>query len=446
MSESAVLLLIFVFIVVFIIVFTSKIKLHPFIVLLISSMLCGIFAGLPITKTLQIISEGFGSILKNIGIVIAFGSIIGYILSKSGGALRMAETVLRIVGQKRSALAMSLTGFLVSIPVFCDSGFIILSSLNRALSRKSKISLSVFAIALSTGLYASHVFVPPTPGPLAAASNLNADIGLVIILGIIVSIPAVAAGYFWAVKYTARFKIIVKEDDSEDMNPDNVKLPGRFKSFLPILFPLVLIALKSVADFPSHPFGSGTLLTLFDFIGNPITALMIGIFLSFLLVPRLNKEVIHDWVGNGLRNAGVIILITGAGGSLGAILKETEIGVVFGNFLSRFHLGIFLPFLIAAALKTAQGSSTVAIITTSALMVPMLSNMGFDSSLGRALIVLSIGAGSMTVSHANDSYFWVVSQFSDMDVSTAYKCQTLGSLIIGLAGIAGVALISFILL
>jgi len=173
---------------------------------------------------------------------------------------------------------------------------------------------------------------------------------------------------------------------------------------------------------------------------------MIGIFLTFLLVEKLNKEVIHDWIGGGLKNAGVIILITGAGGSLGAILKETEIGVVFGDFLSHFHLGIFLPFLIAAALKTAQGSSTVALITTSALIAPMLPEMGFDSSLGRALVVLAIGAGSITVSHANDSYFWVVSQFSDMDISTAYKCQTMGSLVIGLAGMAGVAIISLFLL
>jgi len=446
MSESADLLIIFLFIVVFIIFFTSKVRLHPFIVLLISAIAGGVLAGMPFIKTIEVISEGFGSTLKNIGIVIAFGSIIGYILEKSGGALKMAETVIKIIGQKRSALSMSITGFLVSIPVFCDSGFIILSSLNRALSRKSKISLSVFAIALSTGLYTSHVFVPPTPGPLAAAANLNADVGLVIMLGIIVSIPAVIAGYLWAVKYTSRFEITVKEEEFPDADKDNTKLPGSFISFMPIIVPLVLIALKSVADFPTHPFGSGSLLTFFDFIGHPITALMIGIFLTFLLVEKLNKEVIHDWIGGGLKNAGVIILITGAGGSLGAILKETEIGVVFGDFLSHFHLGIFLPFLIAAALKTAQGSSTVALITTSALIAPMLPEMGFDSSLGRALVVLAIGAGSITVSHANDSYFWVVSQFSDMDISTAYKCQTMGSLVIGLAGIAGVAIISLFLL
>ena len=446
MSESVGLLLVFVLIVAFIILFTSKIRLHPFIVLLIASIGGGVLAGLPLLKTMQVVSEGFGSTLKNIGIVIACGSIIGSMLEKSGGAMKMAETVLRIVGQTRSALAMSLTGFFVSIPVFCDSGFIILSSLNRALSRKSNISLSVFAIALSTGLYVSHVFVPPTPGPLAAASNLGADVGLVIMLGIIVSVPAVFAGYLWAVKYASRFTITAKENNIEKHDRDNKKLPGSFQSFLPILFPLILIALKSVADFPSHPFGTGVFLTFFDFAGNPVTALMLGIFLSFFLVPKLNEEVVHNWVGEGLKNAGVIILITGAGGALGAILKETQIGVVFGNVLSRFHLGIFLPFVIAAALKTAQGSSTVAIITTSALMAPMLGDMGFASGAGRALIVLAVGAGSMTVSHANDSYFWVVSQFSDMDVSTAYKCQTMGSLIIGLTGMAAIAVISFIVL
>jgi len=446
MSESADLLIIFLFIVVFIIFFTSKVRFHPFIVLLISAMAGGVLAGMPVIKTIEVISEGFGSTLKNIGIVIALGSIIGFILKKSGGALKMADTLLRITGEKRSPLAMSWTGFLVSILVFCDSGFIVLSSLNRALSRKSKISLSVFAVALSTGLYSSHNLVPPAAGPLAATSNLGADVGLVIILGIIVAIPSVMAGYFWAVKYTSRFKIAVIEEDFRDEKDDTTKLPGSFRSFMPILIPLSLIGLRSLANFPSYPFGSGITLTFFNFIGNPIIALMVGVFLTFFLVEKLNKEVIHDWIGEGLKNAGVIILITGAGGSLGAILKETEIGVAFGEFLSRYHLGIFLPFLIAAALKTAQGSSTVAIITTSALMAPMLSGLGFDSSLGRTLVVLAVGAGSMTVSHANDSYFWVVSQFSDMDVSTAYKCQTMGSLVTGLAGMAGVAVISLLLL
>jgi GntP family gluconate:H+ symporter len=445
MSEGMALFLIFVFIVAFIILFTSKLGLHPFLALLISAIIGGIFAGMPLTKTLQAIAEGFGLTLKNIGIVIALGSIIGYILEKSGGAVRMAESVLKVVGEKRSVLAMSITGFLVSIPVFCDSGFIILSSLNRALSKRSKISLSVFATALSMGLYSSHVFVPPTPGPLASASNLGVDIGLVILMGIVVSMPSVFAGYFWAVKYAKKFNITVTED-YDGNTKENEVLPGRFMSFMPIIFPVVLIALKSVADFPSHPFGSGILLTLFDFAGHPITALMIGVFFSFFLVKKLSKKVINDWVGEGLKSAGVIILITGAGGSLGEVLKEIRVGIVFGDFLSRFNLGIFLPFVISAAFKTAQGSSTVAMITTSALIAPLLGGLGFDSQFGRLLVVLSISAGSMVVSHINDSYFWVVSQFSDMDVSTAYKCQTIGSLITGIAGIIGIALISLIVL
>ena len=224
------------------------------------------------------------------------------------------------------------------------------------------------------------------------------------------------------------------------------ELPGRFKSFSPILFPLILIALKSVADFPSHPFGTGGFLTFFDFLGHPVNALMIGIFLSFNLVKKLNQEVIHDWVGAGLKNAGVIILITGAGGSLGMILRETQIGDIFGNFLSQFHIGIFLPFLIAAMLKIAQGSATVAIITTSALIAPMLSTLGFDSDIGRVLVVLAIGAGSITGSHANDSIFWVVAQYSDMDVSTALKCQTPATILEGITAILTIALIAAILL
>ena len=301
----------------------------------------------------------------------------------------------------------------------------------------------MLAIALGTGLLTTHVFVPPTPGPLAAAANVGADIGLVLLLGLIVSIPTALAGLFWATTYCSRFNIIPKE---ESVVIEENELPTKFKVFLPLVLPIVLISLKSIADYPTLPFGDGFAKSLFDFIGNPIIALLLGVFLAFLLPKQKEKGLYSKWVAEGLKNAGTIILITGAGGAFGSVLKSTNIGTFLGETLSTWHLGIFLPFIIAAALKTAQGSSTVALITTSALIAPLLNPMGLDAPFAKALVVLAIGAGSMIISHANDSYFWVVSQFSDMDTPTALRSYSMATLLQGVVGITTIAILSIFLI
>jgi len=207
-----------------------------------------------------------------------------------------------------------------------------------------------------------------------------------------------------------------------------------------------LIAMRSVAIYPTKPLGEGLVLLAFDFLGQPINALFIGLFLSFLLFPKFNKETLTGWIGDGISAAAPILLITGAGGAFGAILKETQIGETIGNLLADYQLGIFLPFIIAAAFKTAQGSTTVAMVATSALIAPLLTGIGLDSEIGRVLAVMSIGAGAMTISHVNDSYFWVVTQFSGMDVKTGYKTHTLGTLIQGVGSIIFIYLLSLIFL
>jgi gluconate:H+ symporter, GntP family len=430
-------LFILLLIMVFVVLATSKFQMHPFLVLLLAAIFMGLFSGLNSDALIKAIAEGFGGTLKSIGIVIACGTIIGTFLEKSGGAKKMAETVLKIVGEKKSPLAMSITGYLVSIPVFCDSGFVLLSALNKALSKKTGKSLAVLAIALATGLLTTHVFVPPTPGPLAAAANIGADIGLVLLFGLLVSIPTALAGLLWATTYCKRFNIIPKET-TVTLTEESV-LPNNWQVFLPLVLPIVLISLKSIADYPTLPFGEGFAKSLFDFIGNPIIALLLGVFLAFALPKQKEKSLYQSWVGEGLKNAGTIILITGAGGAFGSVLKSTNIGTFLGETLSTWHLGIFLPFIIAAALKTAQGSSTVALITTSALIAPLLGPMGLGSPIAKALVVLAIGAGSMIISHANDSYFWVVSQFSDMDTPTALKTYSMATLIQGSVGIITIA-------
>jgi len=302
------------------------------------------------------------------------------------------------------------------------------------------------------GLYTTHVFVPPTPGPIAAAGALHASIGSVIFLGLIVTVPVIIVTYLFALFMGNRIFISPAMDDS---NPDQsdfksyptekTQKPGFLASLTPILAPMILIALGSVAALPSHPFGQATVTEVIGFLGNPTTALVIGVLLAFVTIPQKGSEVYSKWVTQGLKEAGTIILITGAGGAFGAILRATHIGSFLGKSLSAFHLGIFLPFLIAAALKTAQGSSTVAIITTASITVPLLSDMGLSHGWGPVLVTLAIGAGAMTVSHANDSYFWVVSQFSDMDVSQAYRLQTVGSAVAGCTGIITIFLLSLIL-
>lgn len=439
MVQGPMLLVILLLAILFIVIMISRYKLHAFLALLLSAFLVGLAAGMNPVQVTQAVAKGFGGTAEKIGIVIIAGTIIGVMLERSGAALTMAETVLRIVGAKRPALAMSIIGYIVSIPVFCDSGFVILSSLNKSLSKRTGVSMATMAVALSTGLYATHTLVPPTPGPIAAANALHADLGMVIVMGLIVALPAAAAGYWWAVKAAKEYQIVADSVISyEELLAKYKKLPSVAASFAPIVMPILLIALKSVANFPSTPFGQGSMKLLLDFIGEPMVALLLGLGLCAFLVPKLDEEVLSNWVGQGIKDSAAIIMITAAGGSLGALLAATKIGDYLGQSLAQFNLGIFLPFIIAAALKTAQGSSTVSLITTSTIVYPLLASLGLDSPLGAVLTTMAIGCGSMIVSHANDSYFWVVSQFSGLSVDVAYKTQTVATLIQGIAGMAGV--------
>jgi len=244
------LFVVFAVSIIFIILATAKFRLHAFLVLILAAYFVGLFSKMPLPDIVSIIAKGFGNTIGYIGIVIAFGTIIGTFLEKSGGAFSMADALLRIVGKSKSPLAMAITGFIVSIPVFCDSGFVILSPLNKALSKESKITLATYAMALSLGLYATHTLVPPTPGPIAAAGLLSADLGTVILLGLIASIPATIVGYFFATKFASRFEIEpdIKET-YEELKKKHKKLPSATMAFLPIVIPIVLIVFKSIADY-----------------------------------------------------------------------------------------------------------------------------------------------------------------------------------------------------
>ncbi|MDF2591009.1 MAG: gluconate transporter [Clostridia bacterium] len=455
MAQGPILIFILLAAIIFIVLGTSKFKIHPFIVLLLAAYGIAFASGIKVVEIGGIISSGFGGTLTSIGIVIIAGTIIGTILEKSGAAIKMAEVVLKVVGEKRPTIAMSIIGYIVSIPVFCDSGFIILSSLNKTLAKKTKTSLVAMSIALATGLYATHTLVPPTPGPIAAAANLQLDnLLLVIGVGMLTAIPAVIVGAIFANKVASKYQSNIVENsavtESAATYEEEIKkygsLPSAWKSFAPIVVPIVLMALGSIAKFPGDPFGAGNFKNWMVFIGTPVNALVIGMLFAFSLMPKFNEETLTNWIGEGVKSSAMIIIITAAGGALGAVIKATPIGAYIGETLQTLNIGIFLPFIIAAALKTAQGSSTVSLVTTSALLLPLLPALGLDSEMGKVLTVMAIGAGAMTVSHANDSYFWVVSQFGGMDVKTAYKTQTVATLLQGLVTITTVFILSLILL
>jgi GntP family gluconate:H+ symporter len=443
------LILLLVISVLFIVVSTVKFKFHPFLALLFAAIGFGLFARMPLAEIAKSINDGFGGTIGHIGIVIIAGIIIGTFLERSGGAFAIADRILRIIGQKHVPLAMSIIGYFVSIPVFADSGFVILMPLTRALSKKTKISLVGPVVALATGLTATHCLVPPTPGPIAAAGILGADLGLVIFLGIIIAAVATAAGWVFAVKFASKIYIDPNPELSEaDVEARLKEAPPAFKAFTPIILPMVLIIIKSVCDFPTHPFGEGNLKSFLSFIGEPVIALLIGVLLAFRLPKKLDMQMLSTtgWVGQSLLDSALIIMITGAGGAFGMVLRNSPIAEVVSGSLSHANLGIWLPFIIAAAIKTAQGSSTVALITTASLMSPLMSSLGFESAIAKALVVLSIAAGAMVVSHANDSFFWVITQMAKMDVKTGYKVHTLATLIIGVTSGLAVWIISLIVL
>ena len=431
--------------IVLIIVTTSVWKWHPFLALLLACVGFGLGSGMDPLVLVDTISTGFGGTVGKVGLLIIAGLIIGTFLEKTGGAMVLAESLLRLIGTKRIHTALGFIGYVVSIPVFADSGFIILASLNKALTRKAGLSLGGTAVALSMGLMASHTMVPPTPGPIAAAAILEADLGRVILIGLCTSLPALLVCIAFTKFMGERIFIEARVSEAED--PGEVAArPSATRAFLPILLPIGLIVLASVASYPTRPFGEGSVYRVLTVLGNPVVALFGGVLTALLLPKKLDRGMLgtSGWVGEALRGAALIILITGAGGAFGEVLKTSPLGEVLGEWISGVSPGLWLPFVLAAVIKTAQGSSTVAILTTASIVFPLLDGMGFDDASSRAFVVVAIGAGSAVVSHANDSFFWVVTQLSDMTVNQGYRLHALGSAVLGVSAFIILSLLSLI--
>ena len=439
------LILLFVLLVLALIVIAIiQFDIHPFLALFVGAILYGLLTGMPGALILQSITDGFGGVIGKIGLVILLGVIIGTFLEKTGGALVIAQKVLSWIGEKSVMLAMMITGWVLSIPIFGDSAFVIMNSINKSLSFKGKLPFAATTVALTLGLTASHSLVPPTPGPIATAGMLGADLGMVIFWGMVVSVLALIPCFFYVKYYVSRFHLVPQMDEVEKTTVIKI-YPSLGKSALPIIVPLVLIVLASIASYPTRPFGEGAFASALMFVGSPVIALLIGAFLSFILPERFDIKLLSStgWIGSAVVTAAPIILITGAGGVFGMMLQNSGIAELVSNNMASVNWGLFLPFLMALALKTAQGSSTVAMITTASIVAPLLPVLGLDTETLKVFTVLAVGCGAIAISHANDSFFWVMTQMTGMNIKMANQTHSLGTLLLSCSAIVVLYLLSF---
>ncbi|HEY8895430.1 MAG TPA: GntP family permease [Niastella sp.] len=422
-----------------IILLTAVFRIHAFFALLIACFVVGLGVQMPVATIINVTKQGFGHIMQSLGFIIVLGTTLGVILEHTGSTRVMASWILKRIGEKKAPLAMSITGFIVGLPIFCDSGYIVLNGLNKSLSKRTGISIVIMSVSLATGLYSVHCLIPPHPGAAAAAGTIGVDYGKLILTGIMVAIPAMLVGYAWARYAGKKFKI--KEQAETHVEEITKTAPTVLLSFLPVIVPIVLIGIKSFLAIETDKVIPAWM-QLFMVTGDPVIALTIGVILALLAVRSWKKGDIGKLLQEAAEKAGGILVIIGAGGAFGAILAATKVGEHVSNAFDLQAMGILFPFLLTAVLKTAQGSSTVAIITASYIILPLLSSLGLQSETGRLLAVLSMGAGSMTVSHANDAYFWVIAKFSGLEMKAMLQVYTVATLLMGLVTLLVVYILS----
>ena len=346
-------------------------------------------------------AEGLGGTISGIGVVIAIGTVMGALMEKSGGAETMADAILHLTGKKHAALGLAITGYFVSIPVFCDSAFVLLSPLAKRMSRDTATSMTTMAVALAMGLHATHMLVPPTPGPLSVAGILGADLGMVILLGMVV--------------------------------------------------PIALMLLRTVATLESAPFGNGLAYNLLYDLGNTNVALLIGLIIAFISYRRVHSEDHKVWtfdgeVGEALKTAGQIVLIVGAGGAFATVLKMSDLEAIVTQAFSGVSLGILVPFIIGAIFRTAIGSGTVGMITAASMLLPLVDVLGFNTPIGLVIAMLACASGGFMVFHGNDDFFWVVTSTSGMKPEVAYKVFPVISILQALTSLVCVFILQMIFL
>lgn len=431
-----------------------KLKIHAFISLMITSVLVGILTGMPLMKIVQSVQEGMGNILGFIAIVVGIGAIFGEILQVSGGAESLSKSLLHKFGEERSSWALMTTGFIIAIPVFLDVGFIILVPMAYALSRKTGRSLLFYAIPLLAGLAVTHAFIPPTPGPIAVAEIIKAQLGWVILFGFIVGLPtAMVAGPYFG-RYIAKKIHIDPPDISAEQKMVGAEKQKNLPSFGMVAFlialPLVLILLSTVTDLAlkNHWVADSKLMEIIRFLGHPFIALLLATLAAmyFLGVRRdYTGRQLMQVANKALGPAGLIILVTGAGGVFKQILVDSGVGAALAETISNKNIPpVVLAYLLAVIIRLTQGSATVAMITAAGMVAPVVDVVG-TGEMGKALVVLVIAAGATTFSHVNDSGFWLVGKYLNMTEKQTLQSWSIMETIISVVGFVIILLLSIVI-
>ncbi|MFC4355540.1 GntP family permease [Chryseomicrobium palamuruense] len=397
-----------------------KTKIHAFLALIIAASITGLVGGMAPLAVADAISLGFGNTLASIGIIIGFGVMMGRILEVTGAAEKLAYTLIKFVGKRKEEWAMAIAGYIVSIPIFVDSAFVILNPLVRALSSKTGKSVVTLGVALAIGLVATHHAVPPTPGPLGVAGIFGVDVGLMILWGLIFAGPIIIVGVLYAQWIGKRIYQLPSEDGLGFVRPENVsaydefvalsserekELPSLIKSILPILLPIVLIFINTTLTALEI---SGGAIDYLLFLGKPVIAVALGLVAAiYALANRLKREEALERMEEGMTTAGIILLVTGAGGALGQVLRESGAGDYIAQVIADLPLpAILIPFFVATLVRLIQGSGTVAMITAASISAPILANLDVNLALAAQAAAL----GAMIFSYFNDSMFWVVNR------------------------------------
>lgn len=428
----------------FLLFLVMKVKLHAFVALLLVSLLVGVTAGMPLAGVIESIQKGMGSTLGFVAIVVGLGAMFGQMLQVSGGAERLAQTLLQRFGEDKAQWSLGLTGFLVAIPVFFDVGFIILVPLVYGLAQKTGRSLLYYGIPLLAGLAVTHSFVPPTPGPIAVANLLGADLGWVILFGALAGIPSmIIAGPLFGRWIAKRIHVGVPDYMQLTPAPTDRELPSFLTVAGIILVPLVLILVNTVTNMLLP--ADDPIRTVLGFLGHPFVALLIATLLAFTLLGTqrgYTRDEVQSIATKGLEPAGIIILVTGAGGVFKQVLIDSGVGQVLGNMMAGSALPpIVLAFTIAALVRVAQGSATVAMITAAGLIAPLATTLNLQGPV-LGLLVISIAAGATILSHVNDSGFWLVNRYFGLDVKDTLKSWTVMETLIALVGFSVVFILS----
>lgn len=444
MQSSYYLILMLIGIIGFVAYVGTKYKLHPFLTLLAAALLIAVLSKQPISTIPLMLNDGFGNMMKKIALIVILGSLLGTILEKTGAILTLAHKILETFGPKNSLLATTLIGAIVGIPIFCDSGFIILSGLTKPIAENGKKNYSAVVTALASGLYITHTLLPPHPGSMAGASNLGLknELGLVFLTGLAVAVPVTVAAWLFAKQIKTNISGLATHVNAVT----TTMLPQVWKCIIPIVLPLLLIALGSTIRLFSIPTNA---ILVVEFVGNPVVALLIGFLASLSLVSKSNKKQVNSWLAQGLEHAANIIVVVGAGGVFGEVLKHTDLETIVQNATSSSGnklIFLLIAWAMAAFIKSAQGSTTSAIIIVSSIIAPLAIKAGFNGGIQSALLLAAISAGSLMVSHTNDAYFWVIAQFSNFTTLETYRTFSLATVVMSLVAILSIMALGIVLL